>query len=133
MESIVHLTLLYFQLCHQQAHFILRYYDEGHPNTRLFISHCGMLGTQEAAFHGIPMLGLPFGFDQVANIKHVVSGGRGLKLDWDKLDNVTLYRTISLLLEDPRYNRKTKRYSQIIKLIYAFILGLRKMQEKHRS
>jgi UDP-N-acetylglucosamine:LPS N-acetylglucosamine transferase len=36
----------------------------GHPATRLFISHCGVHSMYEAAFHGVPVLALPFTPDQ---------------------------------------------------------------------
>ena len=38
-----------------------------HPNVKVFISHCGMLGTQEALYAGTPMLGLPIFGDQPKN------------------------------------------------------------------
>lgn len=35
-----------------------------HNKTKAFISHCGLLGTQEAAWYGIPVVGIPFFADQ---------------------------------------------------------------------
>lgn len=37
----------------------------GHPNARVFVSHCGLHSVYEAAFHGVPVVGVPFMFEQV--------------------------------------------------------------------
>jgi len=37
----------------------------GHPNTRVFVSHCGVHSVYEAAFHGVPVVAVPFQFEQV--------------------------------------------------------------------
>jgi len=37
---------------------------KGHENARLFITHGGLMGVQEAIYHAVPLLGIPFGNDQ---------------------------------------------------------------------
>lgn len=50
---------------HNNSYFVMnRQRRIGHPNARLFISHGGLLGTQETIYHGVPILGLPLGRDQ---------------------------------------------------------------------
>ncbi|XP_072386972.1 UDP-glucosyltransferase 2-like isoform X2 [Diabrotica undecimpunctata] len=51
-----------------------------HNNTKVFISHGGLLGTLEAIHYGIPILGVPIFWDQERNINSVVKKGFGLKL-----------------------------------------------------
>jgi len=37
----------------------------GHPNLRVFVTHCGVHSMWEAAFHGVPVVAVPFQFEQV--------------------------------------------------------------------
>ncbi len=61
-----------------------------------------MLGTQEAAYHGVPMLGLPLGNDQKSNVAKAARDGWGLRLDWDKMNDQKLNDAITYLTNDPR-------------------------------
>lgn len=49
----------------------------GHPNTRLFITHFGVHSKMEVAFHGVPIIGVPFQFEQAGNGLSLVSLGMG--------------------------------------------------------
>jgi hypothetical protein len=40
----------------------------GHPHTKAFVSHCGMHSVNEAAYHGVPLVALPFQFEQVCAV-----------------------------------------------------------------
>lgn len=44
-----------------------------HPRTKAFFTHGGLLSVQESIWHGVPMIGMPFMFDQlkVRNISEV--------------------------------------------------------------
>ena len=59
-----------------------------------------MLGMQETVYHGVPVLGLPFGNDQRGNVAKAVKGGWGLKLDWDKIDDKSLNNAFTHLIHD---------------------------------
>lgn len=60
-----------------------------------------MLGTQETIYHGVPMLGLPFGNDQKANVAKAVRDGWGVKLDWNNITDQTLDDAIKHLIHNP--------------------------------
>jgi hypothetical protein len=46
----------------------------GQPATRLLVSHCGLHSIYEATFHGVPVVGLPFMFEQVGGLRFRVGG-----------------------------------------------------------
>jgi glucuronosyltransferase len=74
----------------------------GHPNARLFISHGGLLGIQEAVYHGVPLLGLPMMNDQPNNLAKIEREGMGLALFWPDLSEDVLYESINKIISDPR-------------------------------
>ena len=86
------------------------YSFKGHPNARLFISHGGLIGLQEAIYHAVPVLGIPFGNDQRTNLAKAQREGYILKLDWDQITENILYETIQTLINEPRYSRSTELY-----------------------
>ncbi|XP_026669813.1 UDP-glucuronosyltransferase 2B15-like, partial [Ceratina calcarata] len=43
-----------------------------HPNLKAFITHGGLMGTQEAIHYGVPLLGIPLFADQFTNIETYV-------------------------------------------------------------
>ena len=45
----------------------------GHKQTKLFLSHCGSNSVYEAAYHGVPMVAIPFGGDQPMNADKAVA------------------------------------------------------------
>lgn len=75
----------------------------GHKGCRLFLSHCGLNSLQEAAYHGVPVLGLPLQPEQRANVKRAIDDGYGLALEWVNITEPLLAETLRELLETPRY------------------------------
>uniref|UniRef100_A0A182JIB1 UDP-glucuronosyltransferase n=1 Tax=Anopheles atroparvus TaxID=41427 RepID=A0A182JIB1_ANOAO len=51
-----------------------------HPNIKLFITHSGLLSTQEAIWHGVPVIGFPLFADQFRNINYCVAAGIAKRL-----------------------------------------------------
>lgn len=50
----------------------------GHPATRAYLTACGIHSVYEAAFHGVPMLGMPFQREQMYNARRMAWMGMGL-------------------------------------------------------
>ena len=44
----------------------------GHKNVKAFLTHGGLLGTQEAIYYEIPLIGIPLCADQFFNINNYV-------------------------------------------------------------
>ncbi|KAH8337616.1 hypothetical protein KR074_000398, partial [Drosophila pseudoananassae] len=79
-----------------------------HPNTRLFITHGGLLSVIEAINGGVPMLGLPLFFDQFNNMQRVEAAGMAKVLDWNTLSVDTLIDTVHDIIEQPKYVQKAR-------------------------
>nr|CAD7201415.1 unnamed protein product [Timema douglasi] len=71
-----------------------------HPNIRLFITHAGLLSTQEAIYHGVPILGVPFFADQYTNINKAKDHGFGEKVDFATLTTEILLANIQKILQN---------------------------------
>ncbi|KAF2358196.1 UDP-glucuronosyl/UDP-glucosyltransferase [Trinorchestia longiramus] len=87
----------------------------GHPKTRLFISHCGNLGTQEAKYHGVPVLAVPITFDQPRNAARMVYKGLALSLDWHSLSSDDVITAVDRLINDTAFSERIKKVSSILK------------------
>jgi glucuronosyltransferase len=76
-------------------------YIAAHPNVRLFITHGGLLSTQEAVNRGVPLLGIPIFGDQSLNMGRAVSAGFGLKIEFDNVTTESLTWAIREIIETP--------------------------------
>lgn len=73
-----------------------------HPNVRVFITHGGLLSTQEAIYHGLPLIGIPIFGDQDLNMQKVASLGIGIKLDFNKLTREDLLNALKTIQQNSR-------------------------------
>ncbi|EDS44591.1 UDP-glucuronosyltransferase 2B18 [Culex quinquefasciatus] len=81
------------------------------PRTKLFISHGGLLSTQEATWHGVPVVAVPFFVDQYANADKLVRAGVATKLLPKDVNEKTLKEAILRVVEDPSCRSKMKERS----------------------
>ena len=73
----------------------------GHKLCRGFITHGGLSSVLEATYHGVPLIGLPFGTDQKLNMNRAARDGYGVKIDWLDLSEDTLFAALETILKDP--------------------------------
>jgi glucuronosyltransferase len=86
-----------------------------HPNVKLFITHGGLLGTTEAIFSGVPMVGIPVYADQKMNMARADSVGIANVLSWQELTEETLFSAINETIYDPRFSETAKKMSSLMR------------------
>lgn len=74
-----------------------------HPKLRIFISHCGLGSVAEAKYHGVPVICMPVGIDQLSNADSIVAEGWAERLDIANLMEMQLEKTIDKVLLDSKY------------------------------
>ena len=67
----------------------------------MFITHGGLLSTQEAVARGIPVVNIPVFADQYLNANRAVLAGYGLRLDFQNLTEEYLTQAINEVLQNP--------------------------------
>ncbi|XP_058812661.1 UDP-glycosyltransferase UGT5-like [Topomyia yanbarensis] len=81
------------------------------PRTKLFISHGGLLSLQEATWHGVPVVALPFFVDQFSNAEKLVKAGVGISLPSNEVNETNLRESIVRIVGEPSYYEKMKERS----------------------
>lgn len=87
----------------------------GHSKTKLFITHCGALGTQEAMYHGVPMVGIPYFFDQHSNAQKLSLKQIAVILHHNDFTFENFYGAIREVLDNPKYKKNVEFISQMYK------------------
>ena len=77
-------------------------FSTAHKNVKVFISHCGLLGSQEAMYHGTPIVGMPFFGDQIRNMIKWQDKGFARAVHWNDLSEDLLIETISDVMNNPK-------------------------------
>jgi UDP:flavonoid glycosyltransferase YjiC (YdhE family) len=90
-----------------------------HPNLKLFITHGGLRSIEESVVHRVPMLVVPFAFDQPSNAKYVVHYGIGEEYNINELTAGSLADAISNLMNCEKYQRNAAEFGQRLDNITA--------------
>ncbi|XP_073944168.1 UDP-glycosyltransferase UGT5-like [Choristoneura fumiferana] len=83
-----------------------------HPNVKVFISHGGLIGTQEAVFHGVPIVGVPIYCDQYNNLLQAQHAGMGEILRYHDINEEKFENILRTVLENDLYRVKAKEMSK---------------------
>ncbi|XP_058804709.1 uncharacterized protein LOC131671920 [Phymastichus coffea] len=86
-----------------------------HKNTKAFITHGGLMGSQEALYYGVPMIGVPLFADQPRNVEAFVAKNMSIKLPLKDVSEKTLDAALQAILFDSKYRKSAKYYSKLFK------------------
>eukprot|EP00884_Botryococcus_braunii_P009348 jgi/Botrbrau1/18414/Bobra.0072s0007.1 len=88
----------------------------GHPLTRAFLTHGGINGLYEAAYHATPIVGLPMIADQLDNVMKAVHHGFGLQVSPKRgIKSVEIGLALRTILENDSYQKAAARVSKRLK------------------
>merc|ERR1711971_1244677 len=71
-----------------------------HPNLKVFVTHGGLLSTQEALFHKVPLVGVPISNDQFPNMMRAEANGFAKMLNLQTMTKDDLIVAIRKALND---------------------------------
>ncbi|XP_043483364.1 UDP-glucosyltransferase 2-like isoform X2 [Leptopilina heterotoma] len=86
-----------------------------HKNTKVFITHCGLLSSLEAVYFGVPVIGIPIVADQFINLDTLVKKNMGIKLDLNNIKETILFNVLMEILSNSSYRKAAKIASKIFK------------------
>ncbi|CAK1580193.1 unnamed protein product [Parnassius mnemosyne] len=86
-----------------------------HPNIKVFISHGGLIGTQEAIFNAVPIIGIPIYADQYNNLLQVEEKGFGKILRYNHINEKGLENVLLEVLNNDTYKQKALEISKKFK------------------
>ncbi|KAF7992649.1 hypothetical protein HCN44_004993 [Aphidius gifuensis] len=84
-----------------------------HENTKAFVTHGGLLGTQESIAWGVPLIGFPLFGDQHANLENYARKKIAVVLQIKSFNSEKLTNAIKKVLNEPEYRINAKKISNI--------------------
>merc|ERR1712020_881562 len=71
-----------------------------HPNLKVFVTHGGLLSTQEALYHNVPLVGVPISNDQKPNLLRAEENGFAIMLSLQTMTKEDLVSSIKKAMTD---------------------------------
>ncbi|XP_053666699.1 UDP-glycosyltransferase UGT5-like [Anopheles marshallii] len=85
------------------------------PRLKAFITHCGLMSTQEATYYAVPMIGIPIYVDQHLNLHRSIQAGGGVHLDLANLSTAGIVAALKKVLENESYQLAINRRSALFR------------------
>lgn len=86
-----------------------------HPSVKAFITHSGLLSTQESLWYGKPMVAIPFFCDQRQAASKSVRSGVAVEIDFRTLKVENFKKSILDILEDKNFTKNVENISKLFK------------------
>ena len=86
--------------CCQTTMSLIYFIFAAHPKVKLFISHGGALGINEAVYEGVPVLGIPMYADQMTNLEVLRSYGAAEILHYSDITNDSVLPKIQQVTDE---------------------------------
>ncbi|XP_066981689.1 UDP-glucosyltransferase 2-like [Macrobrachium rosenbergii] len=85
----------------------------GHPKIKAFLTHGGILSSQEAVYHGKPLLAIPSTLEQTRNSKTIVEKGVGISIPKNELISADqiVDGILDLLQDNSKYQKNMAELS----------------------
>ncbi|XP_025103192.1 2-hydroxyacylsphingosine 1-beta-galactosyltransferase-like [Pomacea canaliculata] len=90
-----------------------------HPNTRVFVSHCGNNGQYEALFHAVPVVATPLFCDQFYNAERMRVKGMAETVDLNTVSTHELHSTILKVATNTSYKQAITKASELFKIEFG--------------
>ncbi|KAF2348105.1 UDP-glucuronosyl/UDP-glucosyltransferase, partial [Trinorchestia longiramus] len=83
-----------------------------HHNVKAFVSHCGLSGTQEAMYNGVPIVGFPITWEHIKTAMSLEAAGVGIHLSWSSVTEDALENAIKEVMSNPSYRQNMAALSR---------------------
>ena len=84
-----------------------------HPNLKVFVTHGGLGSTQEALYHGVPLVGVPINGDQMANVQRAKRHGYAVPLSLTTMSKEDLVSAIQKARTDPSIQASIQKMHEL--------------------
>ncbi|KZC12840.1 UDP-glucuronosyltransferase 1-8, partial [Dufourea novaeangliae] len=86
-----------------------------HPKVMVYVMQGGLQSLQEAVHYSVPVVAIPFFGDQLFNARKILDAGIGLALSIDTINEESIVRTLTDVIENKTYYNNIKVMSEIVK------------------
>merc|ERR1712109_245401 len=84
-----------------------------HPNLKAFVTHGGLLSTQEALYHEVPLVGVPISNDQKPNMLRAEANGFAKMLTLQTMTKDDLVSAIKIALNNDEIRTSMKKMHKL--------------------